>query len=133
MHMVKMIDPPVQYDRPGSHLEFLKLGFSMHMVKRWLTPQVWQTMISPRIFKVKIQHAHCQKMIDTPPRYDRPGAWTLQANDHGGDCYMKDLLPGRVLLLGSQTLLLKQVDGLGRVLGKGISMHLDRSGSWPNC
>ena len=42
------------------------------MVKRWLTPQVWQTRISLRIF-LKIQHVHGQKMID-PPRYDRPGS-----------------------------------------------------------
>ena len=41
------------------------------MVKRWFTPQVWQTWISPRVF-LKIQHVHGQKMID-PPRYDRPG------------------------------------------------------------
>ena len=33
------------------------------MVKRWLTPQVWQTSVSPRIF-LKIQHVHGQKMID---------------------------------------------------------------------
>ena len=71
----------------------------MCMVKRWLTPQVWQTRISPRIF-LKVQHVHGQKMIDppgmtdldlsynffkdstyawvkrwlTPPRYDRPGS-----------------------------------------------------------
>ena len=38
------------------------------MVKRWLTPQVWQTRLSPRIF-LKIQHMHGQKMID-PPMYD---------------------------------------------------------------
>ena len=68
------------------------------MVKRWLTPQVWQTRISPRIF-LKIQHVHGQKMIepqvwqtrispriffkdstctwskdDWPPRYDRQGS-----------------------------------------------------------
>ena len=70
------------------------------MVKRWLTPQVWQTRISPRIFFkdstcawskddlpprydrpgsqleyffLKIQHVHGQKMID-PPSYDRPGS-----------------------------------------------------------
>ena len=41
------------------------------MVKRWLTPVVWQTRISFRIF-LKIQHAHGKKMID-PPKYDRPG------------------------------------------------------------
>ena len=35
------------------------------MVKRWLTPPVWQTRISPGIF-LKIQHVYGQKMIDPP-------------------------------------------------------------------
>ena len=42
-----------QYDRPGSHLEFLD------------PPWVWQTRISSRIF-LKIQYVHGQKMIDPP-------------------------------------------------------------------
>ena len=42
--MVKGYWPPAQYDRPGSHLEFI----------------------------LNIQHAHGQKMIDPP--YDRPGS-----------------------------------------------------------
>ena len=48
----KMIDAP-QNDRPGSHhLEFFLTDqdLNMCMVKRWLTPSVWQTRISPRIF-----------------------------------------------------------------------------------
>ena len=72
----------------------------MHIVKRWLTLQVWQTRISPRIFLkdstctlskrwwpsrydrpwshlgffLKIQHAHYQKMIDPLPPDDRLGS-----------------------------------------------------------
>ena len=42
------------------------------MVKRWLTPQLWQTWISPRIF-LKIHHVYGQKMID-PTRYGRSGS-----------------------------------------------------------
>ena len=43
----------------------------MSMVKRWLTPQQWQTKISPRIFFWKIQHVHGQKMIDPPAMTDQ--------------------------------------------------------------
>ena len=35
------------------------------MVKRWLTPQVWQARIYPRIF-LKIQNVYGQKNIDPP-------------------------------------------------------------------
>ena len=37
----------------------------MHMVKRWLTPQVWQTQISPRILKFRF-NMHMVK-DDWPP------------------------------------------------------------------
>ena len=82
-----MIDPSCMTDKMLPRIFFWT--FNMHMFKRWLTPQVWQTRISPRIlfktfnmFKkwlttiwqtkmlprifLKIQHAHGQKMIEPP-------------------------------------------------------------------
>ena len=84
----KMIDPLVWQTRISPGI-FLKI--QMHMVKRWLTPPEWQTRISPRIFLkihyvygqkigsqqemiLKDSSAHGQKMIDWPPRDDKPGS-----------------------------------------------------------
>ena len=90
--MVKRWLTPQDYDRPGSHLEFFLKIHHVHG-QRWLTPQVRQTRLSPRFFFkdsscpwskddwlpnydrpgshlefffLKIQHVHCQKMIDPP-------------------------------------------------------------------
>ena len=41
------------------------------MVKRWLTPQLWRTRISTRIFFFKDSTCAWSK-DDWPPRYDRP-------------------------------------------------------------
>ena len=63
-HGQKMIDPPVWQTRISPKI--LKLRFNVHMVKRWLTPSHMTDQDLTLNFKVEIQHAHGQKMIDPP-------------------------------------------------------------------
>ena len=45
----------------------------MHMVKRWLTPLVWQNRISPRIF-LRFNMHMVKRWLTTTPLYDRQGS-----------------------------------------------------------
>ena len=98
----KIIDSPApsMTDQDLTY-NFLKLRFNMHMVTRWLTPQ-YDRPGSHLEFFYKIQHGHGQKMIDPPVWQTRTSPTILRSRitctwskmiDHGGDCYMKDLLP----------------------------------------
>ena len=49
--------------------------------------------------------------------YDRPGAWTSQAIDHGGHCYMKDLSPTMVTI----SLQLQRTDPSCKHISKSLS------------
>ena len=51
----------MQYVRPGSDLEFYSKDLNMHMVKKTF---LWYDR--PESHLVRIQHAHGQKMIDSP-------------------------------------------------------------------
>ena len=67
-----MIDPS-RYDRPGSHLAFYKVKIQHAHGQKMIDPPSMTDQDLTLNFKVEIQHTHGQKMIDTP-QDDRPGS-----------------------------------------------------------